>query len=359
MTKDLNICFIGSRAGIGGSNTQFKNDVTSLRKKCNLTVLEDNGFPLDTSYLKQFDGILCTSLDIANQITENPELIKKTILFINGRADYLFDPGKNENRKVALAILPILKLVRKVTGRRMYTIRKLISKYLTGIDPIILETLLKFDRVYVPSNFWGKILKKEYNVNYTKIPHGIDKKYWLRNVPKKLKNGQKIRICIPTGFFFCKQLDYGLDKIDKLVTNNPNIEADFIWYNTEYQSLFPVYQKKYSHISFLLGTHDPKKFLSKYDLVVHPSLGDTFCQVVLECFALGLPVIASSISEDLRGNQVIYIDPRSEKFSTVVSRIVKNPDERSRLGRAAKKFAKEWITWDQRARMVIGILKAF
>lgn len=102
-----------------------------------------------------------------------------------------------------------------------------------------------------------------------------------------------------------------------------------------------------SRVYFLGSLKDISSVYSAADMLVHPTLEDTFGMVVLEAMAHGLPVIVSNekycgISALLvnRGNALLLNDPEDvAEMGQVLNDLVRDVALQQRLGRAAIAFA--------------------
>lgn len=104
----------------------------------------------------------------------------------------------------------------------------------------------------------------------------------------------------------------------------------------------------------------PQKLVAQFyraaDVMVHPTLDDTFGMVVLEAMAYGLPVVVSGpehcgISRDLRDEEhaLLLDDPQDElAIIRAVRRLLADSQETMRLRRAARDYA-EKFTWESAA----------
>jgi len=194
-------------------------------------------------------------------------------------------------------------------------------------------------------------------INYWKIPYGLDHSYWKPDKDYTTCE-EHVRIIIPTGFFLFKRLNIGLRKINYVIKELEEkicVEADFIWYNADLKELKDKIQECYPNITFKDGTSDPKKLFSKYDLVAHPSLGDTVPQTVVECCALGLPVLASTLSEDCIGSHLLHIRTTDPGYEDALRMLILNAELRLELSKRARSFARKWIGWEDRARMILEL----
>ena len=343
------ICYIGQYFETGGSETLLRNDVLALRNiGCEVQVIDTLKVPFSIDLVdKNVDKIICFDLRSAALIKGDKALKQKTMVFAIGRADYHLDPQGNIG-KVAELILKGMVETNKLYKDKWW--RKYF--FLSGIYYEYYDVFKSYEIIYVPSNLWGEQLKKTFNVNYVKIPLGLNKAQWFSN--KVYEKRKELKILIPTGFYRSKKLDSGLQKINKVIGSlGEKVFCDFIWYNREYRWMMNLYNKRYSNINFIRPAPDPKSLFLQYDLMVHPSLGDAFCQVALECFSCGLPCLVSSVSEDLLGEHVICMSTKDERYEDTLRRLILDYNLRESLSTRALRFANKWMSWEERARLIV------
>ncbi|MCL2657815.1 MAG: glycosyltransferase family 4 protein [Betaproteobacteria bacterium] len=105
-----------------------------------------------------------------------------------------------------------------------------------------------------------------------------------------------------------------------------------------------------ARVHFASVLTDPTPAYRAADLLVHPTLEDTFGMVVAEAMAYGLPVIVSGphwcgIAAHLHdGDEALLLtDPRdSAEIAAAISRILSDPVLRTRLSAAGQRFATQY-----------------
>lgn len=105
-------------------------------------------------------------------------------------------------------------------------------------------------------------------------------------------------------------------------------------------------------VKFLGFIKDIPKLLSVIDIFVLPSLWEGMPNVVLEAMAAEKPVIATDTggSKDIIDNNIngVLVEPKnSEALAEAILKLLKNPDERERLGKAAEQRVKEKFPIDR------------
>jgi glycosyltransferase involved in cell wall biosynthesis len=110
-------------------------------------------------------------------------------------------------------------------------------------------------------------------------------------------------------------------------------------------------------VHFLGTMNDVGPAYRAADLLVHPTLDDTFAMVVLEAMAVGLPVVVSGpafcgiSSLLLDGRDAVLLDnPRDEvQLSAAISRVLTDEALSSMLSESGRRFASEH-SWEEAAR---------
>jgi len=365
----MKLCYIGRSYLPSGIRSIVENDVDALRSLgCDVQVPKLSVYDEFEvrSVNSDVDAVICTDVYAAMKIRDVRSLRRKTLLFIRGRMDDNLDPDPTISYwrlrfasfldHIDLSKATLLENLGRVLEQRLLHID---SDRYENVHKSVYKVIASFSPVYVSSASWGDLLKKCFGVNYVKVALGLDKSYWKRDGPYQTRS-DKVKVLIPTGLFKCKKLDYGLAKINNAVYRLKNLidTCDFLWYNNDYRSLKDDLHERYPNINFVTdATADPKALFQQYDLVIHPSLGESFSKIVLECLSIGLPCLVSSVSEDILGDHVLCVDPRSQLYDSALDKLITRPNLRMDLSRKASEFARKWISWQDRARMIIDEVK--
>jgi glycosyltransferase involved in cell wall biosynthesis len=113
----------------------------------------------------------------------------------------------------------------------------------------------------------------------------------------------------------------------------------------------------------LLGFVSDEELAALYarcELFAYPSLYEGFGLPVLEAMQAGAAVVTSRTSSlpEVGGDAVAYVDPLDVRdIAAALERLLRDPDERERLGRAAAKRACRF-RWGETARMTYEKLAA-
>lgn len=102
------------------------------------------------------------------------------------------------------------------------------------------------------------------------------------------------------------------------------------------------------------------KLYEKADVLVFPTLSDSFGAVVLEAMAAGIPVVCSPYCSDAvqHGVNGFVVEPRdTESFAKAVSSIIQDRDLRNKMGAAARVRAREY-SWERHGETLVQTLQS-
>jgi len=108
-------------------------------------------------------------------------------------------------------------------------------------------------------------------------------------------------------------------------------------------------------VAFNLPIEEVQERIREADLLVHPSLKETYGSVLVEAMANGVPVLCSDrcgagVHLDDGVNGLIFRSDSPEHFATQLARAVRDHDLRRRMARAAGEYAQQHLTPDAWAR---------
>lgn len=114
-------------------------------------------------------------------------------------------------------------------------------------------------------------------------------------------------------------------------------------------------------IDFMPGVDDPIASLSDVAVLVLPSILEGHPLVILEAMALGIAVVACDVPgpRDIIRNDEdgVLVPPRSPRLiAAAVSRLLASPEERSRLGEAARRRVKDDFSADLMVRRLLPVV---
>ncbi|MFH1857997.1 MAG: glycosyltransferase [Candidatus Omnitrophota bacterium] len=106
------------------------------------------------------------------------------------------------------------------------------------------------------------------------------------------------------------------------------------------------------NVRFFGRVPDPKQFLLVSDVSVNASFSEGMSNTILESMALGIPVVATGVDGNLEtvvdGETGILVPPGdSEALANAVIRLAKSPDERRKMGEAARARIREVLSLEK------------
>jgi glycosyltransferase involved in cell wall biosynthesis len=108
---------------------------------------------------------------------------------------------------------------------------------------------------------------------------------------------------------------------------------------------------------------DMVNYLSEVDVVVIPSLQESWGVASLEAQSMEIPVVASNVGglpETLRdGKTGFLVEPRRpDQIAEAVIRLLRDEELRSRMGRAAREFVAETYSWDVCGKKMLSLYES-
>lgn len=203
------------------------------------------------------------------------------------------------------------------------------------------------DYISIPSLF-AKRTFLEYGIPESKlihVPYGVDLSSF-RQLPKE---DDVFRVIMTGGMTLRKGVHHLLQAFAEL--NLPKSELMLIGsMNDEMKPFFEKYAGHFKHMGHI-PQGDLHRYYSQGSVFAFPSIEDGFGMVIIQAMACGLPVIASEntggpdIVDD--GKEGFIIPIRSvEKLKEKLTYMYEHPEERARMGEAAKARVSQGFTWD-------------
>lgn len=221
-------------------------------------------------------------------------------------------------------------------------------------------------KVITPSNYMKNLIVRTYNLHNEKIlvvPNGINEDI-LQIQRQNQKNG-KIKLLFIGRLVPQKGIDVLIKSI-KNINSIYNIELNIIGEGKQKKEYFQLAKmlKISNFINFIGFTteYTKIKYLMESDILIVPSRSESFGITVVEGMSAELPVIGSAVGgipELINHNKTgILVPPNNvQALANAIIDLIDNPDKRDRLGKAAKKFAKNNFTWRKRADRVEEIYR--
>ena len=227
-----------------------------------------------------------------------------------------------------------------------------------NLDPLglnILPNLRNADKIIVPSKFSKAVLEREGFFNVSYIPHGVDTDVFkpLNTIDRDIEYSDgarphlKMARGLPHCFLFgCVGTNIGgqknflgaidayrifLEKHPECITNTRLlIHTDIKNYNgvdldTFCQRLGDPVNKNIVftsdfNLGYQYGPEDMALFYNTIDVLIVPSMNESFCMPILESMACGVPVIGawhSAIEEHLEDSQAGWLVASKAKSTTL------------------------------------------
>lgn len=131
----------------------------------------------------------------------------------------------------------------------------------------------------------------------------------------------------------------------------------------------PAYARRVERLGARLAGPMPEdemaRELARSDVMVHPSVSESFGMAVVEGMASGLPIVCSDMLSFLveHGKQGLLVptngkdEARVEAIRGAVHTLLGDAAERRRMGRAARERAVEWYAWERVAEQVEAVYR--
>ncbi|WP_319559852.1 glycosyltransferase family 4 protein [Marispirochaeta sp.] len=142
-----------------------------------------------------------------------------------------------------------------------------------------------------------------------------------------------------------------------------NLELDVLGRNTDdtVHSVFAAEHGLQNQVRFQGRVADPFPFYASSDLLVVPSLFDSYPDTIIEALHTGTPVIASRVGgmpDQLAYNELLFPPRDSRALADILGELTRNPDTYLRLrelcARRQKAFHFDWAQkWEEAMKKII------
>jgi glycosyltransferase involved in cell wall biosynthesis len=162
-----------------------------------------------------------------------------------------------------------------------------------------------------------------------------------------------------------KGQNYLLLALKDLIKTNPNISLTFMGPgDSEWLSRLVSELGLEHYVRILSSRNDVPACIAAADMVIHPSLADSFSQLVIEAQAAGGLLLASDIAavreQILNGKTGAIFAPRDPNSIVETARyLIDNPDIAISMRRNAPNHVRENFTWQRMVNEEISCLKRF
>jgi len=204
----------------------------------------------------------------------------------------------------------------------------------------------------------------------TVINQGFDFSYLtpdLKSIDKaKSKLGfseQKLNVICVARYSKAKGQNYLLYALQDLIKTNPNISLTFMGLgDSEWVEKLVVELGLEPYVKILPSQDDIPACIAAADMIIHPSLADSFSQLLIEAQAAGGLLIASDIAaareQVIDGETGLIVPPRNSKgIVDAVHFLLSNPETAIYMRRNGPSHVREKFTWQRMVSEEISCLK--
>ncbi len=235
----------------------------------------------------------------------------------------------------------------------------------------LIKSLQKADYLWTLTKSESDYFIKNFNINPQKIilaGNGVDTKF-IKNIKEKLKTPRPVKGGVGGGFNILfigslaahKRVDFlikSFNNVLKLQRSNAltlTIAGQKTLFYPQIKklvnSLKPEIKSKIKFI-FNFPQKDLSKIIDNCDVLVLPSIQESFGLVLLEAWARQKPVICANIPalkelvSQTNGGLLFKIDDQKD-LTKKIKFILNNPDKAQQLGQNGFKYVKNNYTWDK------------
>lgn len=236
---------------------------------------------------------------------------------------------------------------------------------LTGIKRLLKKKcLLKTARTITVSKDSFRLLGEFYGMSEKRLElvhNGIEIDKFLDNRVKAIlpvQHGAPVITCIGE-LHHRKGHRYLIEAFKKLQTHMPQIGLMLVGKGPAEQELKDQYSQ-IPNVHFLGWREDTPQILRASDIFVLPSLKEAFGQVILEAMASGVVVVATNnggVVDIIQDGVTGYLVPpaSSEAIADRIALILKNPDQKKDIEKAALHTVKINFTAEKMAQKTLAV----
>ena len=209
-----------------------------------------------------------------------------------------------------------------------------------------IELIKRFDYVMCPSDFvYDSFLEQGFSEKQlVKVPYGVDIEKFK---PSEREKDGKFRAVFVGSIQLRKGLQYLLEAWNELKLKNAELViVGRVWPDAE--NVFSKYMKNPS-IKFLNFDSDLRKYYSKSDVFIFPSLEEGSCLVNYEAMASGLPIITThnsgSVVRDGKDGFIVPIR-NTGALKDKIKYLYDNPEIVKKMGASARKHVENY-SWEK------------
>lgn len=228
--------------------------------------------------------------------------------------------------------------------RRTYLyVEKLCNQY---ADTIVVPTQEVVDLLLKQGVDENKIVKNPYGTDFGMIEDVSE--HAVESIREEFELTDKFVALTCCRLNREKGLEYLLKAVPAIKTKHPSFQLVMIGTGAYEKELKRIHHELHleNSVKFVGWRTDALDWYSLSDVVIQPSLSESFCQVVMEALALKRPIIVTPVGiapeviiNDKRGGYLVPIAD-SEAIAEAVYALIENPEKRKRLADVGYEFVK-------------------
>lgn len=171
---------------------------------------------------------------------------------------------------------------------------------------------------------------------------------------------ETIHILYTGAFSILKGAEYLLEAVRLLGERNHRVRLDVVGSVAIPAALKMRYLKYDIAYHGVIPQDDLKRYLSRADVYIFPSLADGCAQSGMEALAAGVPVVAtyqSGLPISDGENGIVVPMKNANAIVDKVEMLINDKELRATIGRAAAKMMAEHYTWERYAENVVNVYK--
>ena len=191
------------------------------------------------------------------------------------------------------------------------------------------------------------------------VPNGVEHRYFIQ---REYAGGDALRLLFVGGWLDHKGVYYLRDGFEALAKRTPQLRLTIAGCSVDaatVRQFFPPSVRDQLDILPFVSRNEMPALYAQHDIFVFPSLFEGLPIVLLEAMATGMPVVTTEtcgmkdvVEDDYNGLLVKPADTAA--FVAATERLIKLPELRARLGRAAQETMKRH-TWARAALQLESI----